>query len=309
MTTSLRPPYPWFGGKRQVCGPVWQRLGDLPRYVEPFLGGGAMLLGRPDAHRHGSHQGGYELVNDANGFVVNFWRAIRADAGAVASHLAGPIAELDLHARGGWLHERRAHVEQCRHDPHWYDARVAAWWAWGQTWAIGCDWNRLLAGRPIRSRPQANSGQGITAAAVGGMLARLAERVAHLHVLCGDWRRACTRAVTWYSDRKPRPTAIFLDPPYGDVGRDTELYGVHDSTSIAADVRAWCAEHGARPYLRIALCGYEGEHNELETLGWRKWRWTAAGGYGNASRTTNRHRERIWFSPHCLAGAQLRRAA
>jgi hypothetical protein len=53
----LRAPFPWFGGKARVAGLVWERFGDVRNYVEPFFGGGAVLLGRPSAPR-------IETVND-----------------------------------------------------------------------------------------------------------------------------------------------------------------------------------------------------------------------------------------------------
>ena len=45
--SDLRAPFPWFGGKRKVADAVWQRLGRVGNYVEPFFGSGAVLLGRP----------------------------------------------------------------------------------------------------------------------------------------------------------------------------------------------------------------------------------------------------------------------
>lgn len=57
-------------------------------------------------------------------------------------------------------------------------------------------------------------------------------------------------------------------------------------------------EHGDDPRLRIALCGYAGEH-EMPTT-WECVVWKANGGYGNVSGNRNKHAERIWFSPHCL---------
>ena len=47
--------------------------------------------------------------------------------------------------------------------------------------------------------------------------------------------------------------------------------------------------------LRIALCGHDGEHNELEAMGWTVETWDKAGGYQGAD-----DRERIWFSLGCL---------
>ena len=46
--------------------------------------------------------------------------------------------------------------------------------------------------------------------------------------------------------------------------------------------------------LRIALCGHDGEHNELVSFGWSVEEWGKGGGYQGAD-----DRERIWFSPHC----------
>jgi len=51
--------------------------------------------------------------------------------------------------------------------------------------------------------------------------------------------------------------------------------------------------------MRIALCGYEGEH--LMPASWECVPWKAHGGYSRSeSGKANRARERIWFSPHCL---------
>ena len=97
---------------------------------------------------------------------------------------------------------------------------------------------------------------------------------------------------------------VVLDPPYSDG--DQSVYAKRGG-GIAHDVRAWCLEHGDIPTLRIALCGYAGEHDELEAHGWTVHAWKANGGYGNQSDAAGRensHRERVWFSPHCLSASQ-----
>ena len=48
---SVKPPFGWFGGKRRVAPEVWQALGDVQNYVEPFFGSGAILLNRPAWHK------------------------------------------------------------------------------------------------------------------------------------------------------------------------------------------------------------------------------------------------------------------
>lgn len=132
--------------------------------------------------------------------------------------------------------------------------------------------------------------------------AALADRLRRVRVCCGDWSRVCGPTPTV----KMGLTAVFLDPPYSDsAGREGDLYAV-DSATIAHDVRAWCLDRGDDPKMRIALCGYAGEHEALESAGWSVVAWKAKGGYGSQAESVGRAnaaRERIWFSPHCLVAA------
>jgi hypothetical protein len=123
------------GGKSRIAREVWRRFGDTPNLVEPFFGSGAILLGRPPFEGNR-----IETVNDLDGHISNFWRALQADPDAVAYYADWPVSELDLHARGDWLYYRpdaRAWVEQLRADPEFYDAKSAGWWAWFVSCWIG----------------------------------------------------------------------------------------------------------------------------------------------------------------------------
>lgn len=66
----MKAPFPWFGGKRRVADIVWQALGDVDNYVEPFAGSLAVLLERP--LDHGGIATGAETVNDKDAYVANF---------------------------------------------------------------------------------------------------------------------------------------------------------------------------------------------------------------------------------------------
>src|SRR5213595_2064073 len=99
---KLKAPFPWFGGKRRVAHIVWERFGNVPNYVEPFAGSLAVLLARPSGWR------GSETVNDADGFIANFWRALAANPEGVAEHADWPVNENDQHARHVWLVSERA---------------------------------------------------------------------------------------------------------------------------------------------------------------------------------------------------------
>jgi hypothetical protein len=115
-----------------------------------------------------------------------------------------------------------------------------------------------------------------------------------VRVCSGDWSRVCGPVPTV----KLGLTGVFLDPPYAQEGRVADLYRVE--MAVADEVREWAIAHGDDPLMRIALCGYEGEHIMPDS--WDCVAWKTSGGYASQSSrgSENAHRERIWFSPHCL---------
>ena len=297
----LTAPFPWFGGKSRVADIVWDRFGDVANYVEPFFGSGAVLLARPHPPR-------IETVNDLDCMVANFWRAVQSDPEAVANWCDWPVNEADLHARHLWLVQGLpAHRERMMTDPDYFDAKIAGWWVWGICQWIGSGWCAEL--KPSRQLPHVgNAGRGVHRkrphvgdAGMGGLFEDLTARLRRVRVCCGDWLRVLGPTPTYQNGL----TGVMLDPPYADTAdRDASLYR-EDSLSVAHDVREWAIENGDNPMMRIALCGYEGEHDMPAS--WECVAWKAAGGYGGQSQdhdNPNAKRERIWFSPHCLGGKQ-----
>lgn len=127
-------------------------------------------------------------------------------------------------------------------------------------------------------------------------LRTLAARLRRVRVCCGDWKRVLTPSVT----TSIGTAGVFLDPPYSHDLRERCYSEDHD---ISHEVRDWAVSNGDNPDMRIALCGYEGEHKMPDT--WECVPWKAHGGYSRSERgKANRTRERIWFSPHCLQTAQ-----
>lgn len=132
---TYKAPFPWLGGKSRIASEVWARLGDVPNYIEPFFGSGAVLFKRPQEHDWAQRM---ETVNDADGMVANFWRALKADPEAVAEAADWPVSECDLHARHAWLQGQREDItRRLEGDPDWYDAKVAGWWVWATCLWIG----------------------------------------------------------------------------------------------------------------------------------------------------------------------------
>lgn len=129
----------------------------------------------------------------------------------------------------------------------------------------------------------------------------LAARLRNVRVCCGDWERICGPSPTF----KHGITGVFLDPPYSEEADRAELYSRED-LDVAHEVREWAIANGDNSLLRIALCGYDGEHKMPES--WECLEWKSRGGYGSQGEgrgRDNADRERIWFSPHCIAPPSL----
>jgi hypothetical protein len=318
----LQAPFPWFGGKSRVAAEIWSRFGDVQNYVEPFFGSGAVLLARPQPFT------GVETVNDADGFLVNFWRAIKAAPDEVAEWADWPVSEADLHARHYWLvTEGRDRLARILGAPDGYDAKIAGWWVWGICGWIGggwCsdngpwqwtgdEWVAGDAGQGVSRRlPHLGAaGQGINRKLpqsgaqdrrqwLTDWFSALAARLRDVRITHGDWSRVTGYSVTTLHGT----TAVFLDPPYSNAERAAGLYA-HDDGSVAAQARAWAIEAGKNPDMLICLAGYDTEHEMPPD--WSVYRWKARGGFANQGTgrgKQNAARETLWFSPACARPQQ-----
>lgn len=297
MSEPIRAPFPWFGGKSRAADLVWAAIGDdIGAYCEPFAGSLACLLARPRLR-------GVETVNDLDAYLVNFWRATRADPAAVVSFAEGPASELDLEARHRWLVTTGGErIARLRDDPDAYDAKVAGWWLWGLCLWIGSGWcvtgKAQAPGIPkgLGKAPRADrSGLGRQVDKLA-VLTAIAERLRHVRILCGDWNRALSEASLAGTQRSPTGrvgrTGVLLDPPYP---RGEDLYGV-DASGVCRDVWRWAEEHGEDRTLRIVVCGHEGDW--APPKGWQTIAWTRRRAYGSTN--GSELLERLWCSPGCL---------
>lgn len=150
---------------------------------------------------------------------------------------------------------------------------------------------------PTGKKPLTHRGKGVHKDSTHGGLAEvfegLALRLRHVRVCCGDWTRVLGRSTLGIdTDHGMTPCGVLLDPPYAHELRDKRLYR-EDAAGISEAVGQWAREHGDNPALRIALCGQEGEHDMPAS-----WQCVA---WASTSSAVSRTKERIWFSPYCLA--------
>jgi len=313
--TTLKAPFPYFGGKATVSDIVWQYLGDVKQYIEPFFGSGAVLLKRPATQ----HEKIYEIVNDKDGHIVNVWRSIIHSPDEVLRYCDNPVSHVDMEARRLQLIDKESDLlENMLKDPEYHDAKLAGYWIYVTSCWIGSGMMTAKGGeiqdgitskRPhltndkgITSRiPHLANDKGITSHELGGeqdIIHRLQRRLRYVKVVCGDWTRVC--GGNWQDMNKP--VGMVFDPPYGSKKRVKDLYR-HDSYDISGAVEEWVLERGANPNYRIIVCGYDDEYGRLVNAGWGVHHWKAKGGYGNLGNgdgKSNSHRECLFVSPHCL---------
>ncbi len=341
ISGDLNAPFPWFGGKRRAADVVWQRFGDVANYVEPFAGSLAVLLARPTAPRietandidcflanfwralqadPGAVADHADApVNEADLHARHLWLVNRAefrermkvDPEYFDARIAGWwVWGLCLWIGSGWCDESNAekipNLTSGFGGGTGVHARRQIPDLSGDAGAAGRSVHAKTIGRQVPDISRNGTGihasgihaSGIHASGIHAYMHALAARLRRVRVVCGDWKRVCTPAVTSGIGL----TGVFLDPPYD--GHD-HLYSSRGGDSLSAQVRDWAVFHSDNSSMRIALCGYEGEHEMPDT--WECVPWKAQGGYGSQRKdgaNENPTRERIWFSPHCLKGEQ-----
>jgi D12 class N6 adenine-specific DNA methyltransferase len=269
--SGIAPPYPWFGGKSKAASLVWTYLGDPQVYYEPFAGALAVLLRREKPVTK-------EYVGDKDAFVANFWRALANDPNEVRRHVRWPMIEHDFHARVRWLTEECSIIVDKIHDDHtWYDAEIAGCWAWVVSASL-----HPTRWPTIGDHPRGlNNGQSDTK--WNERFDRLATRVQRLHVRT-SWQAAVR------DQPKDATKAVFFDPPYKLLSRESRLYRSEVHDDLHTEVEQWCLDRSSDPTWRIVCAGFEGDF-ALE--GWAVTTW---------SKDT---RERLWVSPSCAAEGSL----
>ena len=67
----LRPPISYYGGKQLLLKHILPLIPTHLKYVESFLGGGAVYWTKPPSD--------IEVINDMDGFVANFYQVFKED--------------------------------------------------------------------------------------------------------------------------------------------------------------------------------------------------------------------------------------
>jgi DNA adenine methylase len=89
----MRTPLTYYGGKQKLAGRIVAAMPSHSVYLEPFCGGAAVLFAKPKCER--------ETLNDRDGQIMRFWRAVRDRPAELAHALA-----LTPYSRAEWRASR-----------------------------------------------------------------------------------------------------------------------------------------------------------------------------------------------------------
>jgi len=292
--------FPYVGGKYLVATEINRRFGEIDTRIDAFTGSSSWILASPPVK--------HEIVNDLDGYVVNYLRAVKYAPDEVARHLDFPRAELELIAYHHYTRDKLPElVARLGGDPDYYDPVLAARWAYVMAYKLDPSLTKpggwsVRDGRLMYERGTGRIRGSLTSSRralsrlvrerrVSEYVAALSERLRNVQVWWNDFEVVVEKA-----DRSEFGiVGILLDPPYPRHLRD------YDYDTDGADVwqRAarWAVANGDNPKLRIAVCGYnDTDGDALFPHSWTRFIWRRSG-IGQ-----NKDRECIWFSPHCGGG-------
>ena len=252
----MRTPLTYYGGKQKLAAQIVALMPSHTAYLEPFAGGAAVLFAKPRAPR--------ETLNDLDGQIIRFWRALRDRPEELAR-----AVELTPYSREEWGASREPStddVEAARRllvnvDQSFAQSRGS--WRPGQL--TGCG----------RWRP------GVWENLPPRLLAA-AERLRGVSLENGD---ALELIPKW--DRAD--AVVYVDPPYTGPERLSRIGYDHDD-----DGTLWAQlveVLSGITHAAVILSGYPCE--EAYGLGWRSLALRANSNYREGLGTP----ERLWLSP------------
>jgi DNA adenine methylase len=235
VRNTVRPPFPYYGGKQTLAERLVALLPPHRHYVEPYAGSLAVLLGKPRSR--------FETANDLDDDLRNFWEVLRTrdDELEVACGLTP-------HSRAE--HTAAMDAEQPTEDPLERARRTWVLLTQGQSGATGrrTGW-RFFSKTAGGSSPMPRY--------LEGYVERFGPCVARLHGVSLECRPALEVVGTY---GRHEDVLLYIDPPYVLSTRKGRGYK-HEMTdddhrALAAAVR--------RSAATVVLSGYPSDLYDLE---------------------------------------------
>lgn len=107
-----KTPIKYYGGKQLMLGHILPLIPAHKSYTEPFFGGGAVFFAKPKSD--------FEVVNDTNGELINFYRVLQNNFPALKVKVNATLHSRKLHAAANSIYNM----------PELFDEVTRAWAVW-----------------------------------------------------------------------------------------------------------------------------------------------------------------------------------
>lgn len=265
MTARTRTPFSYYGSKGYTAHRIASILGPHRAYVEPFAGSAAVLLAKDPAR--------YEVLNDLDGDVINFFRVLRDNADDLLSRL-----RLTPYGREEYFTARDAAPTT---DPV---ERARRFYATASASFSGARTGGYSAGHPTKGSKPATFVR-----RVDEFLPVISERLRRVEIENTDARTVLAR---W-----SHPDAVaYLDPPYlGDTRTGAGQYVVD---APAEEFHASLLDSVDAFQGRVILSGYASalyDSHLTPAGGWERIEWDRfAGSASTGASSVRRRTEVLW---------------
>lgn len=227
----MKPLYMWAGGKNKMI-PKYLGFPGIPvsgydSYVEPFFGGGAMMIWM---HKNNPNIKKY-IINDVKSELIGIYKAIKTDCTNFTKHmdvLSEKYLPLEKTSRKSFYYDLR--TEYTQDYEKWNPTQESATLyflmktAFNGIWQSKKDSNGRFA-TPCGLLNQKNTVYDVENVKKWEIFLQNAD------IFCGDWKKSCEQA-----DSK---TFFFMDPPYRD---SFTSYGQEFSDAEHQKLIEYCVE-------------------------------------------------------------------
>lgn len=190
ITLDMNSPFAWPGGKQLLKKRLLTLIPEHDAYVEPFCGSAKLLFAKEPSR--------WEVVNDLNGDVVNFFRVVRHRASELAERLEHECVAA----------QRFKQLRKCQRRGDEIDQALRfIYLAW---WSFGAKGDNFATFRPQSgSRPKAVKRP---LSVVRELLTKTAARLGDVLIDHRDFAECLERYDT-------PSTFFYCDPPYVEFGK------------------------------------------------------------------------------------------
>ncbi len=207
---QLKTPISYYGGKQSMLKHILPLIPEHKIYVEPFFGGGAVYWAK--------QAGRCEVINDANGNIVNFYEVLKHDFFSLREKI-----EATLHSR--LTYKSAMVIYDC---PWLFDRVTRAWAFWVVTnQGFSCKIGSWGYDRAKRAITIANK--------VEAFKEDLTERMRYTQIEQNDADKVIL-------SRDTKDTFVYADPPYIDTNQGH--YGGYTHEHFKRDLDALASMKG-----------------------------------------------------------------